>query len=201
MTHQQLVDRHYAEINNKDFSDVADLFGSDVVTQVPDAGLLTGIEPFVAYGAPTPVRCGRRPVSCRPRAGRWSCLSPTSSVRPTGRSPSTASTTTLSVCLPSSVSCPLPLRPVAQQGHSGWGGQSQPPVLGWGIRLLYPDSGPPARGARPDAQDRSVAAPEAPTPAPPSGHGGSASREGDDRRPPPAAGCGHGGTGPVASAG
>jgi ketosteroid isomerase-like protein len=50
MTHQQLVDRHYAEINNKDFSDVADLFGSDVVTQVPDAGLLTGIEPFVAYG-------------------------------------------------------------------------------------------------------------------------------------------------------
>ena len=50
MTHQQLVARHYAEINTNDFSDVAALFSADVVTQVPDAGVLTGIEPFVAYG-------------------------------------------------------------------------------------------------------------------------------------------------------
>jgi hypothetical protein len=28
MTHQQLVDRHYAEINSNDFSDVAELFSS-----------------------------------------------------------------------------------------------------------------------------------------------------------------------------
>ena len=50
MTHETLVDRHYAEINSKNFSDVADLFAPDVVTQVPDAGTLAGIEPFVAYG-------------------------------------------------------------------------------------------------------------------------------------------------------
>jgi steroid delta-isomerase-like uncharacterized protein len=50
MTHQQLVDRHYAQINSNDFSDVAELFSPDVVTEVPDAGRLTGIEPFVAYG-------------------------------------------------------------------------------------------------------------------------------------------------------
>jgi predicted ester cyclase len=50
MTHQPLIDRHYAQINGNDFSDVADLFRPDVVTRVPDAGVLTGIEPFVAYG-------------------------------------------------------------------------------------------------------------------------------------------------------
>ncbi len=50
MTHQQLVDRHYAEINTDDFSDTAELFSPYVVTQLPDAGPLTGIEPFVAYG-------------------------------------------------------------------------------------------------------------------------------------------------------
>jgi steroid delta-isomerase-like uncharacterized protein len=50
MTHQPLIDRHYAEINSNDFSDVADLFSPDVVTDVPDAGRLVGIEPFVAYG-------------------------------------------------------------------------------------------------------------------------------------------------------
>jgi ketosteroid isomerase-like protein len=50
MTHQPLIDRHYAEINTNDFSDVADLFSADVVTQLPDAGPLTGIAPFVAYG-------------------------------------------------------------------------------------------------------------------------------------------------------
>ena len=50
MTHQPLIDRHYAEINTADFSDVAELFSPDVVTVVPDAGPLTGIEPFVAYG-------------------------------------------------------------------------------------------------------------------------------------------------------
>src|SRR5919112_391397 len=49
MTHQQLVDRHYAEINTADFSDVTELFSADVVTHVPE-GPLTGIEPFVAYG-------------------------------------------------------------------------------------------------------------------------------------------------------
>jgi steroid delta-isomerase-like uncharacterized protein len=50
MTHQPLVDRHYAEINSNDFTDVAELFAPDLVTRVPDAGTLTGIEPFVAYG-------------------------------------------------------------------------------------------------------------------------------------------------------
>lgn len=50
MTHQPLIDRHYAEINTDDFSDVAELFSPDVVTVVPEAGPLTGIEPFVAYG-------------------------------------------------------------------------------------------------------------------------------------------------------
>ena len=50
MTHQQLVDRHYAEINGNDFSDVGELFSPDVVTQAPGTAPLTGIEPFVAYG-------------------------------------------------------------------------------------------------------------------------------------------------------
>lgn len=50
MTHQPLIDRHYAEINTGDFTDAAQLFRPDVVTQVPDAGRLTGIEPFIAYG-------------------------------------------------------------------------------------------------------------------------------------------------------
>ena len=50
MTPLTLVDRHYAEINRNDFSDVAELFSPDVATEVPGAGRLTGIEPFVAYG-------------------------------------------------------------------------------------------------------------------------------------------------------
>ena len=50
MTHLTLVDRHYAQINRNDFSDATELFSPDVVTQVPDAGRLTGIEPFIAYG-------------------------------------------------------------------------------------------------------------------------------------------------------
>src|SRR5687767_4514836 len=50
MTHQQLIDRHYAEINGHDFSDAGELFSPDVVTHVPDAGPIAGIEPFVAYG-------------------------------------------------------------------------------------------------------------------------------------------------------
>jgi ketosteroid isomerase-like protein len=50
MTHQPLIDRHYAEINSDDFSDADELFSPDVVTLVPGSGPLTGIEPFVAYG-------------------------------------------------------------------------------------------------------------------------------------------------------
>jgi steroid delta-isomerase-like uncharacterized protein len=50
MTPLTLVDQHYAEINRNDFSDVAELFSPDVATEVPGAGRLTGIEPFVAYG-------------------------------------------------------------------------------------------------------------------------------------------------------
>ncbi len=50
MTHQPLIDRHYAQINRKNFSDAGELFSPDVVTEVPDAPRLTGIEPFVAYG-------------------------------------------------------------------------------------------------------------------------------------------------------
>jgi ketosteroid isomerase-like protein len=50
MAHQQLIDRHYAEINGNDFSDAGDLFSPDVATQLPGTGPLTGIEPFVAYG-------------------------------------------------------------------------------------------------------------------------------------------------------
>jgi ketosteroid isomerase-like protein len=47
---EQLVDRHYAEINTNDFSDAADLFRPDVVTQAPGSEPMSGIEPFVAYG-------------------------------------------------------------------------------------------------------------------------------------------------------
>ena len=50
MTHRPLIERHYAEINSNDFSDVTELFSPDVVTHVPGAEPLTGIEPFVAYG-------------------------------------------------------------------------------------------------------------------------------------------------------
>jgi ketosteroid isomerase-like protein len=50
MTHQPLIDRHYAEINSNEFGDAAELFAPDIETRVPDAGTLTGIEPFVAYG-------------------------------------------------------------------------------------------------------------------------------------------------------
>ncbi|MCV2489219.1 ester cyclase [Geodermatophilus sp. YIM 151500] len=50
MTHQQLVDRHYTEIDTADFSDAEELFSLDVVTWLPDAGPFTGIEPFVEYG-------------------------------------------------------------------------------------------------------------------------------------------------------
>ena len=50
MTLEQLVDRHYAEINTNDFSDAADLFRPDIVTQAPGSEPMSGIEPFVAYG-------------------------------------------------------------------------------------------------------------------------------------------------------
>ncbi|WP_448627518.1 ester cyclase [Geodermatophilus sp. URMC 64] len=50
MTLEQLVDRHYAEINGNDFSDAADLFAADVVTQAPGSEPMSGIESFVAYG-------------------------------------------------------------------------------------------------------------------------------------------------------
>ena len=50
MTHQPLIDRHYAEINRNDFSDAAELFRPDVVTDMPGTGRIAGIEPFVAYG-------------------------------------------------------------------------------------------------------------------------------------------------------
>jgi ketosteroid isomerase-like protein len=50
MSLQQIVDRHYREVNSNDYSDVAEVFTADVVTHVPGVGALTGIEPFVAYG-------------------------------------------------------------------------------------------------------------------------------------------------------
>ena len=50
MTLEQLVDRHYAEINRNDFSDAAEIFSPDVVTEAPGTGPLTGIEPFIGYG-------------------------------------------------------------------------------------------------------------------------------------------------------
>jgi ketosteroid isomerase-like protein len=50
MTLEQIVDRHYAEINGNDFSDAADLFSPDVTTEAPGTGTLTGIEAFVGYG-------------------------------------------------------------------------------------------------------------------------------------------------------
>ena len=49
MTHRPLLDRHYAQINSDNFADAADLFSPDVVTQVPGAAPLHGIEPFLAY--------------------------------------------------------------------------------------------------------------------------------------------------------
>ena len=50
MTHQQLIDRHYAQINRNDFADAAELFSTDVATQAPGTGPLPGLEPFIAYG-------------------------------------------------------------------------------------------------------------------------------------------------------
>ena len=50
MTLEQIVDRHYAEINGADFSDAAEIFRPDVVTVVPGAEPMRGLEPFVAYG-------------------------------------------------------------------------------------------------------------------------------------------------------
>jgi ketosteroid isomerase-like protein len=50
MTLEQLVDRHYAEINSGDFSDVAEIFSGDVGTQAPGSEPMSGIAPFVAYG-------------------------------------------------------------------------------------------------------------------------------------------------------
>jgi steroid delta-isomerase-like uncharacterized protein len=50
MTLEQIVDRHYAEINGNDFSDAAELFGPDVVTEAPGSAPMTGIEAFIGYG-------------------------------------------------------------------------------------------------------------------------------------------------------
>jgi ketosteroid isomerase-like protein len=50
MTLLETVDRHCAEINGNDFSDAAELFRPDVVTQAPGSEPMSGIEPFVAYG-------------------------------------------------------------------------------------------------------------------------------------------------------
>jgi len=50
MTIQQLVQRHYAEVNANDYSDAEEIFSPDVVTQPPGSPPLRGIEPFVAYG-------------------------------------------------------------------------------------------------------------------------------------------------------
>jgi ketosteroid isomerase-like protein len=50
MTNQPLIDRHYAEINDDDFSDATDVFSPDVVTRVPGAEPLSGIEAFLGYG-------------------------------------------------------------------------------------------------------------------------------------------------------
>jgi ketosteroid isomerase-like protein len=50
MSLQQLVDRHYREVNTNDYSDAGDIFSADVVTEAPGSGALSGIEPFVAYG-------------------------------------------------------------------------------------------------------------------------------------------------------
>lgn len=50
MTLEQIVERHYAEINHNDFSDAAELFSPDVVTEVPGSAPLVGVEPFVGYG-------------------------------------------------------------------------------------------------------------------------------------------------------
>ena len=151
MSLQQIVDRHYREVNANDFSDAGDIFSADVVTEAPGSGPLSGIEPFVAYGqgfhrafpdgrihgdryvesgdssssragtrARTPARWTRRPARCRRPAGRWSCPSPTCSGSPTGRSPSTASTSTGS-CSPSSAcSRPLNRRRPEPQRTAGW---------------------------------------------------------------------------------
>jgi ketosteroid isomerase-like protein len=50
MSLQQLVDRHYREVNTNDYSDAGDIFSADVVTEPPGSGPITGIEAFVAYG-------------------------------------------------------------------------------------------------------------------------------------------------------
>jgi predicted ester cyclase len=46
----ETVDRHYAEVNGNDFSDAAEIFAADVVTQVPGSAPLHGIEAFLGYG-------------------------------------------------------------------------------------------------------------------------------------------------------
>jgi ketosteroid isomerase-like protein len=50
MTLLQIVDRHYAEINADDFTDAAELFSPDVVTEAPGTAPLSGIEALLGYG-------------------------------------------------------------------------------------------------------------------------------------------------------
>ena len=50
MSHRQLIDRHYAQINSNDFADAAELFSPDLVTQPPGSPPISGIEAFIEYG-------------------------------------------------------------------------------------------------------------------------------------------------------
>jgi steroid delta-isomerase-like uncharacterized protein len=49
MSLQQIVERHYDQVNTDDFSDAADVFSPDVVTAPPGTEPMTGIAAFVAY--------------------------------------------------------------------------------------------------------------------------------------------------------
>jgi|tagenome__1003787_1003787.scaffolds.fasta_scaffold20247266_2 steroid delta-isomerase-like uncharacterized protein len=48
---ERIVDRHYEQVNTDDFSDAAEVFTDDVVTETPGTGRLSGIDAFLAYSA------------------------------------------------------------------------------------------------------------------------------------------------------
>jgi steroid delta-isomerase-like uncharacterized protein len=48
-TLSQLVQRHVAQVNSDDYSDAAEIFSADLVTEPPGAGRLVGIDSFIGY--------------------------------------------------------------------------------------------------------------------------------------------------------
>jgi predicted ester cyclase len=44
-----VVERHYSDLRNKDYEGMRSMFDKDVVTVMPGAGTMNGIEPFLEY--------------------------------------------------------------------------------------------------------------------------------------------------------